>query len=209
VEPEPLGAAYYSAAEVLAHRIRHLVAVIRSIVARTAALRSEEVQDYAAHLDGRIDAFARMQTRLVLNPDAAVELEDILREEMLAQSAQEGAQYTLAGPHIVLPVRVAEVLTLAFHELATNATKFGAFAELGGMLDISWQLSEGPMPHVSLVWREQGVAHARNQGAGFGLELVTRQAPYEIGGTVDLEFTGVGLRCMMTFPVAPQAEPSE
>lgn len=201
-KPPATGQSYFDATETLAHRVRHVFAVIRSIVARTSARRSEDVQDYAAHLDGRIEAFARAQMGLILHPTGDLELEDLLRDELVAQLAEEGAQFTLDGPAVILPVRVAEVMTLVFHELATNAIKFGALSGAGGKLDVSWSLADGPQPHVRLEWIEHGVAGVREQGEGFGLELIKRQAPYEIGGAVELEFTPEGVHCVMTFPVA-------
>lgn len=196
---------HFGADEILAHRIRHIVAVIRSLVARTAARKGGELQDYAAHLDGRIAAFSRVQTSLLLHPGSALDLENILGEELLAQSASD-EQFTLSGPAVVLPERVAEVLTMAFHELATNATKFGALSHEAGKLNINWRIEGGATPRVRLLWEETGVSSPAQSCEGFGLELVTRQAPYEIGGHVVLEFTADGVRCEMIFPVEPQKE---
>ncbi|MBW8859880.1 MAG: hypothetical protein JF570_09165 [Caulobacter sp.] len=89
----------------LQHRVRNILAVVRSLVARSAET-SETVEDLAAHLDGRIAALARVQAVLVRNPRAGVDLEGLVRDELLAQNADED-KVRVSGPEIVLPSKAA------------------------------------------------------------------------------------------------------
>jgi two-component sensor histidine kinase len=193
----------------LQHRVRNILAVVRSLVARSAET-SDTVEDLAAHLDGRIGAFARVQAVLVRNPNAGVDLEGLVRDELLAQNADD-EKVRVRGPEISLPSKPAEVLALAIHELATNAMKFGALAQASGNLEITWRLEDArtPRQRLEFVWTETGVRVAGEapRREGFGTNLLKRRLPYELAGRADVEFRPGGLVCQIAFPFTPAEEP--
>lgn len=193
----------------LQHRVRNILAVVRSLVARSAET-SDTVEDLAAHLDGRIAALARVQAVLVRNPNAGVDLEGLVRDELLAQNADEDRLH-VGGPEVVLPSRAAEVLTLAVHELATNAMKYGALSQDSGRLEVTWRLGAAgtPWQRLQLLWRETGVRIASEapRREGFGTNLLKRRLPYELAGSADIEFHPGGLVCQIAIPFAPAGEP--
>jgi two-component sensor histidine kinase len=193
----------------LQHRVRNILAVVRLLVARSAET-SDTVEDLAAHLDGRIGALARVQAVLVRNPYAGVDLEGLVRDELLAQNADE-ERVRVRGPEITLHSKPAEVLTLAIHELATNAMKYGALAQASGNLEITWRLEEArtPRQRLEFVWIETGVRIAGEapRREGFGTNLLKRRLPYELAGSADIEFRPGGLVCQIAFPFTPAEEP--
>lgn len=193
----------------LQHRVRNILAVVRSLVARSAET-SDTVEDLAAHLDGRIAALARVQAVLVRDPSAGVDLERLVRDELLAQSADDERSH-VGGPEVILPSRAAEVLTLAIHELATNAMKYGALSQPSGNLEITWRLlgENTPGQQLELLWRETEVriASAAPRREGFGTNLLKRRLPYELSGSSDIEFRPGGLVCRIVFPFAAACEP--
>lgn len=193
----------------LQHRVRNILAVVRSLVARSAET-SDTVEDFAAHLDGRIGAVTRVQSVLVRNPRAGVDLESLVRDELLAQHADED-RLRVDGPEIVLPAKAAEVLTLAVHELATNALKYGALSQPSGKLEITWRLEADGTParRLELVWLETGVRIAGQapRREGFGTNLLKRRLPYELEGEADIEFRPGGLICRIAFPLAARQSP--
>jgi len=189
------------AAELQRH-VRNVLAVVRSMSRRTAA-NSRSVEDFAAHLDGRINAFARTQSVLVRFPQRSADLETLVRDELLDQAADD-ARVILKGPDLLLDGKTAEVMALAIHELATNATKFGAFAHPRGGVTISWIVdtpASGRRLHFE--WRESGVplksSDAREKG--YGAELIERLVPYELGGMTSLEFPTDGVACTIEIPL--------
>jgi len=192
----------------LQHRVRNILAVMRSLVARSAET-SDTVEDLAAHLDGRIAALARVQAALVRNPRAGVDLEGLVRDELLAQNADE-ERVRVSGPEIILPSKAAEVLTLAIHELATNAMKFGALSQASGNLEVIWRLERAgaARQQLELSWLESGVRIASEapRREGFGTNLLKRRLPYELAGNADIEFRPGGLVCRIAFPFAPADE---
>ena len=124
----------------LQHRVRNTLAVVRSITRRTAAT-SETIEDYAMHLEGRIEAFARAQAMATRSADASVDLEEFIREELLAHAVRDEDKAHVNGPSIRLRAKAADSIGLAVHELATNAVKYGALSGNGGHIDVSWRVT--------------------------------------------------------------------
>lgn len=188
----------------LQHRVRNILAVTRAIIRRSNdGQRSTE--DYAQHLEGRISALARTQVLLTRSAGAGADLECILRDELLAQAASE-RQFALEGPPVALSPKAAEVVTLALHELTTNAVKYGAFARDDGHLTILWHVEpRDDRDWLVLFWREAGVRviDAAPRRRGFGQELIARQIPYELGGEGQFELKPGGLECRIAFPLRP------
>jgi two-component sensor histidine kinase len=188
----------------LQHRVRNILAIIRSIVSRTAET-SETVEDLSAHLDGRLAALARTQVLLTRNPGGGVDLEGLVRDELVAQVADE-ERVAVGGPELLLSPKAAEVMTLALHELATNATKYGALAADRGRIDIRWRVTpRTEVDWVEFEWRETGVqiAAAAPRRMGFGAVLIEQRVPYELMGSGVLTFAPGGIRCDISFPLLP------
>jgi two-component system CheB/CheR fusion protein len=186
----------------LQHRVRNVLGVVRSIVARTVR-SSSNLDDLAAHLDGRLQTLSRTQGIFTRDGVATLELGDIVRDELAAIDARE-AQIAIEGQPVKLRREAAETFALALHELATNAVKYGALSEPTGRLAISWRLvntSQGP--RLSLEWRESGVRSLERTPSrtGFGRELIERGLPYELGANTSIEFAKDGVRALIELPL--------
>jgi two-component system CheB/CheR fusion protein len=189
----------------LQHRVRNTLAVIRSI-ARRSAVTSESVKDFAKKLDGRISAFARVQTAVTRDPSAGMTLNGLITDELLAVGASIGKRVRkLAGPDVRLHPKAAETLALVVHELATNAVKYGALSIDQGEIDVNWrvQTNDGPGRFI-LQWREAGVTFATDKPRrrGFGTELIERTIAYDLGGAATLDFGSDGLICTIELPAS-------
>ena len=179
----------------LQHRVRNTLGVIRSIVRRTAD-SAESVEDFAAHLEGRIGALARLQTLMSQHPETGVSLETLLREE-LREAVAETGRASLCGPEVNLPTRAAEAMSLALHELTANALKFGALSEPDGRLEVEWSLERG---ELTLHWRERGVSvPAQPPQRGFGTDVIEERLPYELGADVSYRLDADGVSCTIRF----------
>ncbi|WP_318531671.1 sensor histidine kinase [Sphingomonas parva] len=188
----------------LQHRVRNIMAVIRSIVRRSHD-EERSAEDYVQHLEGRIAALARTQALLTRRPGVGVDLEEIVRDELLAQAASED-QVSIRGPDVALAPKAAEVLTLALHELATNATKYGAFSHRDGHVDIAWRVEpRDGRDWLVLNWAENGVPILvpGPLRRGFGTELISSRIPYELRGRGSFELRPGGLRSEIEFPLVP------
>jgi two-component sensor histidine kinase len=184
----------------LQHRIRNVLGIVRSLVRRTAET-SASVEEYSAHLDGRISALARTQAFAMRQPRDGVSLEELVDAELIAHAARDGKVKT-AGPPVRLRPKAAETLGLALHELTTNAVKFGALSIPEGHLTITWRkelFREDPC--VRLEWVEEGVPVRAPTHRGFGLDLIERTVPYELRGASRLAFEPNGVRCVIDLPL--------
>jgi two-component system CheB/CheR fusion protein len=187
----------------LQHRVRNILSVVRSIVDRTVR-SSSGLEELSAHLTGRLDALARTQGVFARTGDAAVELEELIREELVAVAARDD-QMSLRGPALRLRRQAAETLALAIHELCTNAVKYGALSEPAGRLDVSWRVFDGDGGRrLSLEWCESGVRalDVRPSHRGFGRELIERGLPYELDASTTLEFAMGGVRALIELPLS-------
>lgn len=181
-------------------QMRNVLAVVRSILRRSAR-SATNVEDYATHLQGRIDALARARSALMSVPGAGLDLETLLRDELRAAAAGEG-QLRLSGAAVRLPDRAAELLALAFHELATNAIKFGALGPAGGTVAVDWTVEEGETARLRLCWAERPARPALPPGPpGFGSELIERMLPYSLGATTRIGHGPDGFRCEIGLPL--------
>ena len=184
----------------LQHRVRNSLAVIRSIVRRSAQAATD-LEDYVSHLEGRINALARVQAAVVRAPGTGPDLEGLLRDEFQAAAATEG-QVSLSGPSLRLTPRAAEMLGLALHELTTNAIKHGALRGPGGRVAVSWSLEDGSPPRLRLRWTEQARRPLAPPGSpGFGTELIERMLAYNLGAEAVTRRGPDGLVCDIALPL--------
>jgi PAS domain S-box-containing protein len=187
----------------LQHRVRNTLSVIRSVTRRTAET-SQSVEDYAMHLDGRINAFARVQTAVARDPAAGLDLIDLVADELLTYAAHQGEQVRIAGPAVQLHPKAAETFGLAVHELATNAVKHGALSVPQGRIRISWRVQDGSdPPWLIFEWKESGTPErsAKRKRRGFGTDLLERTLTYELKAKTVQTFEPDGLRCTIELPM--------
>ncbi len=191
----------------LQHRVRNILAVVRAVFTRTreTAGDSDEMVD---HFKGRLDALARTQVMTTHNLARTVDLECLLRDELLSVGVSDGPRVTFSGPEVTLDYQSAESMGLAIHELTTNALKFGALSTETGKLDIAWKLNlvYGEQSVLDLIWTEQGVpaVPVKPSRKGFGRELIEEALPYRLGAQTKLEFKGNGVRCSISVPLSAE-----
>src|SRR5215469_7958054 len=194
----------------LQHRVRNTLGVVRSI-ARRSAETSTSVDEYASHLDGRLNAFARTQAMVTRDPEGGVDLEFLVVEEMLGYNAKEGEQLRVTGPPVRFQPKAAETFALAIHELATNAIKYGALSQPSGRVDVSWRVENGSDP-IQLIfeWRERGGPRVEApQRKGFGTELLEKTLAFELKGKTILSYNPSGLHCTIAIPLNRRVVRSE
>ena len=187
----------------LQHRVRNTLAVVKSITSRTADT-SKSVDQMSAHLVGRLDAFARVQSAVTRNPEAGIDLAMIVMDELAAHAIHEGEHLSIKGPSLKLLPKAAESISLAVHELATNAVKHGPFGGNGGRLAVSWRIeqADGHDRRMHFEWSERGLDGELSipKRQGFGMELLTRALPYDLGATTDMKFDKGGITFRMDLP---------
>lgn len=148
------------------HRARNVLAVVQSL---TQLTRANDLAEYKAALSGRFSTLARAQTSLANRRWEDGCLKDVVRDELEALCPKE--YVTSGGPAVTLTPEQVQPLSMLLHELATNANKYGACSQEGGMVTVSWSRKKG---RVDLQWRETGgppVISPKREG--FGSKLTT------------------------------------
>lgn len=185
----------------LQHRVRNIMAMVRSIVGRSA-VGAADADEYRTLLEGRLLALARVQALLTRQANTGGSLRNIIESEVSAQ-AHGGGQFELTGPELQLSPKAVEVLTLAFHELATNALKYGALSVPEGRLRVEWApFEKRGRPWLAIDWTEAG-ASSRSPVTrrGFGSDLIEGKIPYELRGSGRISIAPEGAHCRLEFPL--------
>ena len=186
----------------LQHRVRNTLAVVKSIAKRTAQ-STDTAEEMADHLVGRLDAFARVQSAVARNPDAGIDLASLIADELLAHAVHEGDGLTMKGPTILLKPKAAESMSLAIHELTTNAVKHGALSDKQGKIAVKWRVTGADGEKRLLFdWNEEAPNQDVNHGAqdGFGMELLARILPHDLGAKTNMDFRPHGVRFNLELP---------
>ncbi|MDB5704092.1 MAG: hypothetical protein JWN66_1208 [Sphingomonas bacterium] len=172
----------------LEHRIKNTLATVQAISGQT--LRgATDLSSAQEALERRIIAMANAHDLLTAKAWTGATLEDVTAR-VLDAFAQ--GQIITSGPTVEISPEQTLALSLALHELATNATKYGSLSCAEGRVDISWHVEAGKL-HLS--WRERGgppVAPPTRKG--FGSRLLERLLVRDLSGSVKLEFDPAGLQ---------------
>ncbi len=169
----------------LAHRIRNTLSIVQSLIGQT--LRDQPAA--FGKLTARIAALATTNDLLIKSEWRGAYLEEILAGEF---APYDPARFCLDGDDFECPSEVATVLALIFHELTTNATKYGALSTPQGTIALAWRSSDG---RVEFDWVESGGPQpAASRRQGFGTTLL-RKGLRQFGGSVDMQFARGGLHC--------------
>lgn len=193
----------------LQHRVRGILTVVRSVFGQTVEVGGE-LEEVANHFGGRLDSLARTQVIVTQSASGLVDLENLIRDELLSVGASDSASLTIDGPDTLLSPKAAESIGLAVHELTTNALKYGALKVSNARLDISWTttVDDRGDRRLDFVWIEQGVpaVSLKPIRRGFGSELIDEALPYRLGAETSLEFRAGGVRCAISVPLRDEEE---
>jgi PAS domain S-box-containing protein len=182
----------------LDHRVKNTLATVQA-VAELTLRGSTSLGGFGDTFRGRIAALARMHAAVWRNKGTPIPLHELV-ELSLAPFRERGERTSITGDDVSIPLQAAGALGLVLHELATNAVKHGALSVLTGTVDVAWR-RDGDRLH--LTWHESGgPAVGEPVQRGFGSILIEESIPYELGGSVVLDFARGGVRCTIAFPLA-------
>lgn len=156
----------------LSHRSKNLLAVVQAMASRSIRT-SSSFPEFERKFMGRIQAMSRTHDILVANDWSGADIRQIIESEISTFLVDEGPQRAiLTGESIILSPTIAQNVSLAVHELATNAVKYGALAEQDGRIEIDWRPHNGTA--VNFRWREFKAGKPRRSARrGFGTQMLT------------------------------------
>ena len=181
----------------LDHRVKNTLSTVQAVAELT--LRSAtSLESFRETFRGRIAALANLHAAVWRNKGTPVRMRE-LAELSLAPFGRDATRATIRGDEVAIPLPSAGALGLVLHELATNAVRHGALSVLSGNVRLEWERDGNGM---CLVWSESGgPIVSRPSHRGFGSTLIEESIPYELGGTVVLDFDPAGVRCTINFPL--------
>lgn len=183
----------------LSHRSKNLLTVVIAIAQQTAR-HVEDVHEYHAQFTNRLTALSHSHDLLVSDSWNGASLSDLVAAQLKPFSELDQGRIDATGPPIILKPNAVQYLGLAFHELATNASKHGALSDTRGQVSIRWSVDERA-GKVQLRWRESdGPSVAPPSRRGFGHVVIDQIVPRALNGIGALEFAPEGLDWTFEFP---------
>ncbi len=185
----------------LHHRVKNTLSTVQAIVGSTAR-GATSIEAFYQDFTGRIISLANTHTILTEELWQRASLHELLGKELDLYDSEK-ARIRVSGPAIELPSEYAVPLGMAFHELTTNAAKYGALSNGRGRVSIAWSLdrAEG-MPRVRLEWVEEGgPAVTAPTRKGFGTRLLQRVLTAQMKADVAIDYDPAGLRVSLAFPL--------
>lgn len=159
-----------------------------------------------AAFDSRLSALAAAHDLLTEQAWHSASLHKIIRSALVGCGADEG-RIELSGSKLVIPPKSAVSLSMALHELCTNAIKYGALSAPGGRIAVDWSVtSPQDEPRLELQWIESGGPRVEAPTRrGFGLRMLEQGLARELNGSGAIEFREDGVVCRIDAPL-PSAQ---
>ena len=176
------------------HRAKNALAVVQSLVSLTAAPTRDE---FVAAVRGRVAALSRAHTLLAQNRWKGASLVQVLQDETSAYHKPE--QITTRGPDVVLTPNAVQPIGLIFHELATNAVKYGAFSRAEGRVTVDWHVDPDNMLAVHWIERN-GPPVIEPVTRGFGSTLISTMATRQLAGRIRTDWPADGIEVSLWIP---------
>jgi len=178
--------------EELNHRVKNTLAILQSIAAQTfrSASRSEREK-----FEGRLRALAEAHNLLSTEKWQGSDLQDVIGRVLQPYLLNNPDRVRMFGPKVPLAPRLAVVLSMILHEIATNATKYGALSNDSGTVTLNWEIvEEDARRKLRLIWREAGGPQVTAPvQRGFGSRLIERSARDQLGGEATVDFLPRGV----------------
>ncbi|WP_394690593.1 CHASE domain-containing protein [Hoeflea sp.] len=190
------------------HRIKNMIARVLAI-SRQTARASDSLPDFSQSFSARLHAMAASQDLLARTAWQGADLQTLLMQELRQLFGEEVSEHRLNGQPVELNETAAQAFGLAFHELATNALKYGSARFETGTLDIAWFVESGSDNRSDLVfkWSERSVEplDAKDNDAlvnkgGFGTKLLDATMRIELGGSIHTEPGDYGIDVTIRVP---------
>jgi PAS domain S-box-containing protein len=188
----------------LQHRVKNTLALVQAIASQT--FRNATDLDTAREtFAARLISLGRAHEILTGSSWTEAPVADVVEGALAVHRDAAGTRIRAGGPNVLLAAGPALSLTLALHELATNAAKYGALSNESGVVDLRWHVvHEGEQPRFCLTWSEHGGPQILSPPArrGFGSRLIERSFAAEAGGEVRMTYAPSGFVCHLEAPLA-------
>ncbi|HYE28401.1 MAG TPA: HWE histidine kinase domain-containing protein [Allosphingosinicella sp.] len=181
----------------LSHRVKNMLALVAAIAQQTARSSADMAEFQDAFL-GRLRSLARGHDLLVQGQWESVSIRSLAEDILGADAAAGRAEY--GGSDFLLSQRQLLGLAMTFHELYTNAVKYGALSIPGGRVSLDWRPSDGG-GSIEIVWKETGLDGVETpKRSGFGQKMIELSVQHDLAGDLQSEWRPEGLLIRIRFP---------
>jgi PAS domain S-box-containing protein len=182
----------------LEHRVKNTLSIVQSIAAQTFRNSGVDAAVQRA-FEARLINLSNVHGVLTQTGWDSADLHDVVSSALRPHTALDRERFTVAGPALRLGPKSAVALSMAVHELCTNAIKYGALSAESGHVDIEWREQDG---HLHWQWRERGGPPVVNPTrTGFGSRMIERALAMQLSGTVTIGYRPSGLVCTIDAPM--------
>jgi two-component sensor histidine kinase len=178
--------------EELNHRVKNTLAILQAIAVQTFRSASKAERE---KFEGRLGALAETHNLLSKEKWQGSTLQDVVSRVLQPYLLNSPERMRMSGPNVPLSPRLAVVLSMIVHEMATNAAKYGALSNDTGSIRLDWEVSaESAGSKLRLIWTEAGGPHVvAPVQRGFGSRLIERSARDQLGGEATVDFLPRGV----------------
>jgi two-component sensor histidine kinase len=181
----------------LAHRSKNLLAIILSMASQTAR-SARSVPDFTARFTQRLQGLSHSHDLLLQRDWRGVSMHELADRQLQHFVDGESTRVSFVGPRVMVDPKAAQNLGLALHELATNASKYGALSSPGGRVTLTWRIADG---RFKVEWREVGGPTVTPpETRGFGQVVLERLASDALEGQVRLDYAPGGFVWSLDIP---------
>ncbi len=181
----------------LNHRVRNILALIRALIGQTNR-EAVSVKEFVGTLDSRVQSLARAHDQLTAEQWGPGPLKELLSTEASAYLSEAADRLIVEGPDVTVAPTAFTVMALVFHELVTNAAKYGALSD-SGSVHVRWALDDAG--DLKIEWDESGgPAVMPPKRRGFGTTIIHDSIPHELGGEANIEYRTAGLHARFSLP---------
>jgi two-component system CheB/CheR fusion protein len=171
-------------------------------IAQQTLRGAASVEDFQDAFMARLMSLSKTHNLLAHGGWSGTGLRELVEGELQPYQHDDEARVEIRGEPVILSSKAALALSMALHELATNAAKYGALSVPSGVVAVHWELATENSQHLNLRWAERGGPQVSQPARfGFGHRLITEGLAYELDGDVVLEFAPTGVVCEMDIPI--------
>ncbi len=189
----------------LNHRVKNTLAMVQSI-ARLSLRDAKNPEDFAKSFNGRILALAGAHDVLTASSWHGADIASLVRDQLILGDTNDH-RFSCSGPSLNLDPQTTVALSLALHELGTNANKYGALSVASGNVSLRWEKAESGET-LQLQWRESGgppVTEPTRRGFG---TFIIEQSLSGLDGEANIRFEPAGVVCDISLPIRKAKHPT-
>ncbi|MEO1794371.1 MAG: HWE histidine kinase domain-containing protein, partial [Pseudomonadota bacterium] len=188
----------------LQHRVKNMLATVMALMNQAVQSAEPGASDAITNLRNRVNALAQTHSLLANSDWRSAGIRQIIQNELAPYLSSD--QVTLSGPDLTMNAKATLNLSMAVHELATNAAKYGALSSVDGRLSVRWLTqNDGDGEKLKIIWEEdlgdgqtlRQSDEPESRNSGFGTKLIGAVVERTLDGTVERRFEQDGLKCFI------------